>query len=401
LKIAMVSEHASPLATIGGADAGGQNVHVADLGAALVADGNDVHVYTRRDSPALPPVVTLPSGLHVHHVDAGPARFVEKDLLLPHMGAFADRLALEFASARYDVAHAHFWMSGMATIRAARPLHLPVVHTYHALGVEKRRHQAAADTSPKERIAHELDILRDAQRIVATSSSEVFELMRLGAEAPKLKIVPCGVDLPFFDGAHANSPRPRRERHRIVTLSRLVPRKGVGDVIRALAHLPQTELLVGGGAGDPSDAETRELREIAQACGVAGRVVFLGRVERADVPALLRSADVVVCAAWYEPFGMVPLEAMACSVPVVATAVGGQNDTVIDGFTGYRVMPREPLTIVTALRALLASQSLRRSFGASGRRRVEERYSWVRIARETERVYRGVRRVAARMDATA
>lgn len=401
MKIAMVSEHASPLATIGGADAGGQNVHVADLGAALVADGNDVHVYTRRDSPALPPVVTLPSGLHVHHVDAGPARFVEKDLLLPHMGAFADRLALEFASARYDVAHAHFWMSGMATIRAARPLHLPVVHTFHALGVEKRRHQAAADTSPKERIAHELDILRDAQRIVATSSSEVFELMRLGAEAPKLKIVPCGVDLPFFDGAHANPPRPRRERHRIVTLSRLVPRKGVGDVIRALAHLPHTELLVGGGAGDPSDAETRELREIAQACGVAERVVFLGRVERADVPALLRSADVVVCAAWYEPFGIVPLEAMACSVPVVATAVGGQNDTVIDGFTGYRVMPREPLTIVTALRALLASESLRRSFGASGRRRVEERYSWVRIARETERVYRGVRRVAARMDATA
>jgi len=400
MKIAMVSEHASPLATIGGADAGGQNVHVADLGAALVAAGNDVHVYTRRDCAELPSLVTLASGVRVHHVDAGPPAYVAKDSLLPFMAAFGDHLIDAFAAERFDVAHAHFWMSGLATLRAARANALPVAHTYHALGVEKRRHQAAADTSPTERVARELDLLHAVDRVVATSSSEVFELMRLGADASKLKIVPCGVDLAFFDRPQGRPPRPRLQHHRIVTLSRLVPRKGVADVIRALAQIPATELLVGGGAGDPSDDETRELREIAQAVGVADRVVFLGRVDRADVPGLLRSADAVVCAAWYEPFGIVPLEAMACGVPVVATAVGGQNDTVIDGFTGYRVMPREPKTIVTALAALLGSETLRKHFGRAGRRRVEERYTWTRIARETERVYRGIRRVE-RMDATA
>ncbi len=401
MKIAMVSEHASPLATIGGVDAGGQNVHVAGLGAALVDAGNDVHVYTRRDAPELPPVVTLPSGVHVHHVDAGPARFVEKDALLPHMDAFATVLAHEFARERYDVAHAHFWMSGLATIAAARATSVPVVQTYHALGVEKRREQAGADTSPPQRIASELAILRAADRIVATSSSEVFELMRMGAEAPKLKIVPCGVDLAFFDRAHGTAPRPRTQRHRIATLSRLVPRKGVGDVIRALAQLPDTELLVGGGSSAAGDPEARALRDMASACGVADRVILLGRVERDDVPAFLSSADVVVCAAWYEPFGIVPLEAMACRRPVVATAVGGQNDSVLDGFTGYSALPREPRTLVTAIRALLDAPALRERFGIAGRRRVEERYAWTRVARETERVYRGIRRVATRMDATA
>ncbi|GAC1396835.1 MAG: glycosyltransferase family 1 protein [Vulcanimicrobiaceae bacterium] len=401
MKIAMVSEHASPLATIGSVDAGGQNVHVAELGAALVTDGNDVHVYTRRDSEHLPEVVALPSGVVVHHIDAGPAKFVEKDALLPHMDAFAAALAREFACEAFDVAHAHFWMSGRATIAAARDIALPVVHTYHALGVEKRRQQADADTSPPERIATELAILRAADRIVATSSSEVFELMRMGAEAPKLKIVPCGVDLAFFDRAHDRAPRPRRQRYRIATLSRLVRRKGVGDVIRALQHLPETELLIGGGSNDPSDPDACELRAIAADCGVTDRVVFHGRVDRSDVPAFLRSADVVVCAAWYEPFGIVPLEAMAVRVPVVATAVGGQNDTVLDGYTGYSALPHEPRTIVGAVRALLADATLRARFGAAGRRRVEERYAWTRIARETERVYRGILRTPSRMDATA
>ena len=401
MKIALVSEHASPLATVGGVDAGGQNVHVAALCAALVADGNDVHVYTRRDCPKLASVVTLASGVRVHHVDAGPARYVAKDALLPHMDEFSYRLGRAFEHEVYDVAHAHFWMSGLATLRAARPIGIPVVQTYHALGVEKRRHHGNADTSPSERIAREREISLAADRIVATSSSEVFELMRMGADALKIKIVPCGVDLAFFDAAHHRVQLPRREPHRIVTLSRLVRRKGVGDVIRALAHVPNTELLVGGGSGDPNDGDLHELHEIARACDVAERVRFVGRLARADVPAFLSSADAVVCAAWYEPFGIVPLEAMACSIPVVATAVGGQNDTVLDGITGLSTPPQEPKALVRALRTLLASQDLRAKLGAAARRRVEDRYTWARVARETERVYRSIRRVATRMDATA
>ncbi|MDQ2909398.1 MAG: glycosyltransferase [Candidatus Eremiobacteraeota bacterium] len=392
MKIAMVSEHASPLAVLGGVDAGGQNVHVAELSAALVRAGTQVTVYTRRDDPRVPRTVTMPSGVAVMQIDAGPAREIPKDDLLPYMDAFARGLRRAFANAGPDVVHGHFWMSGRAALAACKPLGIPVVQTFHALGSEKRRMQGASDTSPRERLAEEARIVRSADRIVATSSSEIFELCRLGADPHHLKVVPCGVDASFFDRT-AVLRLPRRCRHRIVTLSRLVARKGVDDVIAALQDVPDAELIIAGGPeaaklGD--DTEAQRLAAHARACGVAERVTFLGRVARENVPGLLRSADAVVCAAWYEPFGIVPLEAMAAGVPVVATAVGGQTDTVIDRFTGLHVAPREPRAIAAALRELLADATLRARLGAAGRRRAQHRFTWDRIAAETSNVYRAI-----------
>src|SRR5690242_7740256 len=152
MKIAMVSEHASPLAVLGGVDAGGQNVHVAELASALARQGDDVVVHTRRDFAELPRRVTLCPGVEVDHVDAGPPTEVPKDELLAHMPAFADELREQWAADPPDVVHSHFWMSGLAALDAARDLGIPVVHTFHALGIVKRRHQGAADTSPPTRV---------------------------------------------------------------------------------------------------------------------------------------------------------------------------------------------------------------------------------------------------------
>ena len=182
MRVAMVSEHASPLAVLGGVDAGGQNVHVAALAAALGRRGIDVVIHTRRDDPALPPKVRLAPRVVVEHVDAGPARPVSKDALLPYMDEFAWVLNASWRERPPDVVHAHFWMSGRASLAAARPLGVPVVETFHALGVVKRRHQGAKDTSPPERLAEEEAIVRSADRIVATSTDEVLDLMRLGAD---------------------------------------------------------------------------------------------------------------------------------------------------------------------------------------------------------------------------
>jgi D-inositol-3-phosphate glycosyltransferase len=401
MNIAMVSEHASPLAVLGGVDAGGQNVHVAELSAALVAAGHRVTVFTRREDPLVPRRVVMPSGVAVVHVDAGPPRYISKDELLPHMDAFAEFLGRAFARLAPDIVHAHFWMSARAALAAAKPLGIPMVQTFHALGSEKRRMQGPGDTSPAERLAEELRIVQAADRIIATSSSEIFELCRLGAEPWRLKIVPCGVDVALFDRARDVMALPRRRTHRIVTLSRLVERKGVGDVIAALRDVPDTELIVAGGptpAALGSDAAAERLATHALACGVADRVTLLGRVARHEIPQLLRAADVVVCAAWYEPFGIVPLEAMAAGVPVVATAVGGQNDTVIDRFTGLHVPPREPRAIAAALRELLADPALRARLGAAGRHRIEGRFTWERVASESVKVYRGI---ASRSDAVS
>jgi glycosyltransferase involved in cell wall biosynthesis len=385
----MVSEHASPLAMLGGVDAGGQNVHVGALAIAMARRGADVVVHTRRDDPDLAPRVRLHPGVVVDHVDAGPPEPVAKDLLLPHMDDFADHLARRWTVWRPDVVHAHFWMSGRAALAAAGRLGIPVVQTFHALGVVKQRFQGAADTSPPIRLAAERDIIRRADHIVATCRDEVEELAALGADSLRVSVVPCGVDLDTFTCDGPVEPRHPRVR-RLLSVGRLVERKGVADAILALRELPDTELVVAGGpplAALDHDGDVARLRCVARRAGVDARVDFRGSVPRDQLPALMRSADMVVSVPWYEPFGIVPLEAMACGVPVIASAVGGLLDTVVDGTTGMHVPPRAPGAIACAVRALLDDEPRRQAMGLAGVRRARARYGWTRVAAATLDVY--------------
>jgi glycosyltransferase involved in cell wall biosynthesis len=396
MRISMVSEHASPLAALGGVDAGGQNVHVAALAQALARRGDEVTVYTRRDDPSLPTRVRLGQGVEVVHLTAGPARAIPKDHLLPYMAALAEGLHADWARSRPEIVHSHFWMSGVAALMAASRSTAapPVVHTFHALGAVKRRHQGAEDTSPAERDWLEPRVGIQSDAIIATCSDESFELKKMGIPGSTISVVPCGVDLDLFGAIGPAEPRGRPRR--IMTVGRLVPRKGVGLVIEALAQLRaeglhDIELVIVGGAGgsirSAEDPELRRLIGLASTLGVEDRVVIRGQVSRRDMPTVLRSADVVVCAPWYEPFGIVPLEAMACGVPVVASTVGGLIDTVVDGVTGVHVPPRDPEAIASAVGGLLGDESRRRRLAEAGLNRVK-RYSWDRVASDTARIYR-------------
>ena len=405
MKLAMVSEHASPLAVLGGADAGGQNVHVAEVSAALGRMGHQVTVYTRKDARDLPARVAAARGVTVVHVPAGPPTQLAKDELLPHMAAFGEYLAASWATSPPDLVHAHFWMSGLAAVAGARGRNVPVVQTFHALGAVKRRYQGGQDTSPPERIERERQLGRRVHRTIATCSDEVFELVRLGVPRDRISVVPCGVDLGRFSSA---GPVARRGgRPRLVAVGRLVPRKGFDTAIAALRGLPAAELLIAGGPPANrlnADPEAARLRRIARRSGVADRVRMLGAVPRERLPALLRSADAVVCTPWYEPFGIVPLEAMACGVPVVASAVGGLTDTVVDGVTGRLVPPRRPDVLAAALSTLLADPVRLAELGAAGADRARARYSWDRIGADTARVYHqvvaGRRATSAEIDPT-
>lgn len=399
LAIAMVSEHASPLAALGGVDAGGQNVHVAALADALARRGHQITVYTRRDDPSLPRRMPFTSGVEVVHLEAGPAAAVPKDELLPFMGDFAVDLAEDWQQQRPDLVHSHFWMSGVAALDASERMartsgyRVPVFHTFHALGVVKRRHQGALDTSPEERAWLEPGVGQRVDGVVATCSDEAFELKNLGVPTGGITVVPCGVHLDRFSPWGPMAPRGKRLR--VMSIGRLVPRKGMGIAIEALARLiadgHDAELVIVGGSGSgdslTADPEYQRLHAIAENRAVTDRVIFAGRLSQTEMPAMLRSADIVVCAPWYEPFGITPLEAMACGVPVVASSVGGLIDTVVEDVTGVHVPPRDPEALARALAALIADPERARAYGAAGRARVESRYSWDRVAAETERAY--------------
>ncbi|MEU9445161.1 glycosyltransferase [Streptomyces sp. NPDC048304] len=390
-RVAMVSEHASPLAALGGPDAGGQNVYVAQVARQLARKGHRVTVYTRRDSADLPDRVTLDDGVQVVHVPAGPPTPVPKDELLPHMSEFGAFLAQEWTLSPPDVVHAHFWMSGLAALAGARELGIPVVQTYHALGTVKKRYQGASDTSPPQRLAIEEAVGHDCARIIATCSDEVAELKAMGLDEDRIGIVPCGVDPDQF--RPAPRIRPAGARKRLLAVGRLVPRKGFDRAIRALAGIPDAELVVAGGPEAGllgTDPEARRLAAIAAEYGVADRVTLLGGVGRDRMPALMADADLVLSLPRYEPFGIVPLEAMACATPVVATAVGGQLDTVVDGTTGVLVPADEDHDLGPVVRALLADPERLARYGAAGRRRVLTHYTWDRVADGVAAVYGAV-----------
>jgi glycosyltransferase involved in cell wall biosynthesis len=404
MRIDMVSEHANPLAALGGADSGGQNVYVAALAERLAAAGHDVTVHTRRDDPRATSSAA-PGGYTVELFDAGPVRPIPKDEIWQHLPQVSDQLARYWEARRPDVVHAHFWMSGAAAAaalgRGGSGRHLgdrdhqktgrkrsavPLVQTFHALGTVKRRHQGDADTSPPQRLEVEAALAGSVDRILATCHDEVDELRAMGVLHDRVSVVPCGVDTSVFTPA---APRPAGATASLVALGRLVERKGVDDVVTALAQLPGVELVVAGG-GEADDLDVARLRALAARLGCAERVRFLGPVDRRDVPAVLSASDVVVCVPWYEPFGIVPLEAMACGRPVVGSDVGGLKDTVVPGVTGERVPPRCPDELARVLAGLLADPDRRAAYGRAGVERVERLYRWEHVATRTERVYADV-----------
>ncbi|WP_017626736.1 glycosyltransferase [Nocardiopsis chromatogenes] len=397
MRIDMVSEHASPLAALDGTDTSGQNVHVAELARALAARGHGVVVHTRRTSADLPGEVELCSGACVRHVDAGPPEPLGRDDLPQHTDAFAENLARAWAQDPPDLAHAHYWMSGRAALRAAAAADVPLVQTFHALLALKRIRDGAPDTDPPGRGRVETTVARRADLVIATSTQEQRVLRERGVAPDRVAVVPSGIDLERFRPEGPTGPRG--EAPRVLCLGRLVRRKGVDTVVRAMAGVPEAELVVAGGpgpGGGEGDGEAGRLRAVAEEAGVADRVRFLGPVAREDVPSHYRAADLVVNMPVFEPFGITTLEAMGCGAPVIASAVGGHLDTVVNDVTGRLLPPARPRALAFRMRRLLADPVTREGYGFAAADRVAARYGWQTVAARTERCYERVLRARGR-----
>lgn len=401
-KIAFISEHASPLATLGGVDNGGQNVYVAELSRQLAEQGYDIDIYTRRDREDLPETVHWQPGIRVIHVNAGPAQYIPKEQLLVHMDDFALYMLsyIRRHQLHYDLAHANFFMSALVASHLKKYLQIPYVVTFHALGLVRKIHQQSQDAFPPERIAIEQFVVNDADRVIAECPQDRQDLLQhYGAAPSRITIAACGFNPREFYPIDKTAARsllqlPREERI-ILQLGRMVPRKGVDNVIRALAHLKHfsqpVKLVVVGGESDAPDPlltpEIKRLQEIACHYGVEEKVLFTGRKDRAALKYYYAAADVFVSTPWYEPFGITPLEAMACGTPVVGSNVGGIKYSVVDKYTGFLVPPREPYALASKIYQLLSEPGLYNYMRRNAIKRVHKMFTWNKVASGMQTIY--------------
>jgi D-inositol-3-phosphate glycosyltransferase len=404
-RIALISEHATPLGIFGGVDSGGQNVYVGQLAKHLAAIGYHVDVFTRRDSEHLPEVVEWHHGVRIIHVPAGPPVQLPKEKLLPYMEEFT-AFVLEQCRhhSSYDLIHANFWMSALVAANIKQAIGIPFVVTFHALGRVRRLHQGTDDHFPDERFAIEDRIVQEADHIIAECPQDREDLVRLyQANADRITIIPCGFDAAEFwsiNKTHARltlglSP----DEFIILQLGRMVPRKGVDTVIRGFAHLLKQKsmaarLLIVGGEAETIDPkltpEIGRLRAIAQELGIASRVMFVGRKGREVLKYYYSAADVFVTTPWYEPFGITPLESMACGTPVIGSDVGGIKFTVKDGETGYLVPPNTPELLADRLIHLHDNPQLGNLLGRQAIRRSHDHFTWQKVTSAVAALYEEV-----------
>jgi D-inositol-3-phosphate glycosyltransferase len=415
VRIAFLSEHASPVALLGGEDAGGQNVYVDEVSQLLAQNGYAIDIFTRRDTSTAPTVMEWAPGVRIIHLTAGPARFLAKDKLWQYMPEFRDAFVhfLEQEVTSYALIHSNFWMSGWVASELKRQLSLPVVHIFHAMGKTKRRYQGSDDSSPAERIDVETHIVRSVDRLIAQCPSERDELLNdYSADPRKIAVIPSAVNSVIFHPVALEEARCRVDMALddfiVVYVGRMLPRKDVRMVVRGIAHLialcqekrPECVskiklLLVGGESEIPDPVMTPEigvLQSLAQELGIAEHVHFVGKRQQDILRYYYSAGNVVVTTPWYEPFGLTPLEGMACGRPVIGSEVGGITYTIADGRSGFLVPSQDSQALCARLYQLLEQPSLCMQMGKAGRKRVEREFTWSTVAQRTARLYTDVLR---------
>lgn len=365
--------------------AAGMSSQPAQLARALAGEGHRVIIYARKDGTVARTGV-VGRGVSVEFITAGPARRLAPEQAARHMPELAAVLVDRFVVRRPDVVHAFGWVAGLAALGAVRELDIPVVQTFGSLAVAEAR--LPGNTVLASRLRLETLIARKASAVLASSAAEVADLARLGVPRPAIRVVPCGVDTSLFcpDGDQASRGKPVR----LVALAGPGDPSGLAAILRAAAQLPGAEVVIAGGPGGrhlPRTGPFRGVAQLASELRIRSRVTFAGELAPAALAALLRSADVAVSAAGYEPAGIGAIQAMACGTPVIASAVGGQADAVIDGTTGLLVAPEHPGMLLSRLRRLLATPALLRGYGIAAADRARSRYSFDRIGRETAAAY--------------
>lgn len=405
-QIAMLSIHTCPMAALGGKQTGGMNVYVRELSRELGRRGVAVDIFTRVEDPRRRKVAEIGPNARVVHLKAGPEAPLDRKLIYPFLPEFVSGLKafVYDTGLTYDLIHSHYWLSGWVARELKQDWQVPVIQTFHTLGRLKNLvAQSEEETEMSQRIEAETEIMAFADRIVATTTIEKDQMVQLyGADPAKITVIPCGVDVSLFHPIPMNEARQRLgicdRKHMVLFVGRIERLKGIDTLLEAMALVVQDfpnwkeeicVCIVGGDVSEDSavaDKEMERLKDLRAKLGIADLVTFLGAQAQDTLPDYYSAADVVVMPSYYESFGMVALEAMACGTPVIASQVGGLSFTVQDGVTGFLVPERNPVALAEKITLLLKDQALRNKLGAQG---VEwaRQHTWARVADQILSLY--------------
>lgn len=409
MRVAMLSVHTSPLAGLGGKEAGGMNVYVRELSRELGRRGIFVDIFTRSQDSSTPVQTPVARGVTLVTLPAGPQAPYDKNLILDYQDEFIHGI-LAYAHAqhhRYDIIHSHYFVSGIIGLELRTQLGVPLVHMFHTLGAMKN--SVARSDEEREtgtRIALENKIMREADTIVAATTLDLRQMVwHYDATPDRIKIIPCGVDLHRFhphDMAEARAALglPAQPTPLVLLVGRIEPLKGIDALIRAVAlvrathaHLQALTAIVVGGASDEQpeawNSEQHRLNALRHELGVADAIKFVGARPQSQLSLYHAAADVVTMPSHYESFGMAALEAMASGRPVVATSAGGPATIIEAGVNGLLTPPDDATTLAQQLVTILDHPHIAHQMGIAARTRAA-RYGWSNIGCDILDVYRSL-----------
>ena len=399
--IALIAYDGDPAAEVGSGEAGGQNIYVRKVGEALAKLGWQVDMFARKNDPSQEKIVQHSPYCRTIYLAAGPECALPREELLQYIPEFvgAFKKFQVKAGTNYPLIHTNYWLSSLVGLHLKQESNIQVVHTYHSIGEVKYRDKADRPSMAETRLTAEREILEQANCVVATSPGEEDTLRSLVSKTGRIKMVPCGTDIDnfrHFPKAEARTKLGLSQTERIVLyVGRFDPSKGIDTLVRACAKSKiraggNLRLIIAGGSDSDLAAcqEKNRIQLLVKECSLAGQTWFTGLIGHDRLPLYYAAADVCVVPSYYEPFGLVAIEAMACGTPVVASNVGGLKFTVVPEETGLLVNPKDDAAFAEAIDRIVTNDVWAKKVSKLASAKVQNHFTWTRAAAELSDLYR-------------